>query len=544
MSNTNPPPSNPPSPAQQLRNELLTTSNRLSKNLNRSIAGLRGSFEKFTNPMTRLQESMSRMDATNREALKIGTTNKKLTDMVSKNTDVLAKGLVGNQQLQEALISNFGQGVRFQTKGLMDLTTEMIATGQNIKALGKLNSDLVLFTGNNVEAVTNLAKVNQDVSDKYGVSNDKLVSTMQSLRGTMEQASFFGSNAVESLGGIASELTGRAGGTDITGALGSLSKLLVGGLDSERAGALLGATGARQKLAAGGKLTMQDIIPILDQLESRRNSMGGGRFDLDILSKTLGLGKNETAALLNLVEISKQNMQIDENAKKTTDETYNTIENINKRALNFYDNTSMQILATLGTIAAGTVGNIADGVMGAGGLGAVMPGQKALVKAGRKFGGKGLGRIMGKLPKAGLVAGAGMAATAGINAIAPEAGDAMSNTLTGATMGASIGSFIPGLGTVIGGAVGAAIGVGLDIYDAVSETAENTKEAAEAAKEEERRKRSEEVAREMATMNFVSSYIRSRTAINEDLVPQLLEETKKIVKNGQPLPGQSLTVVQ
>ena len=74
MSNTNPPPSNPPSPAQQLRNELLTTSNRLSKNLNRSIASLRGSFEKFTNPMTRLQESMSRMDATNREALKIGTT--------------------------------------------------------------------------------------------------------------------------------------------------------------------------------------------------------------------------------------------------------------------------------------------------------------------------------------------------------------------------------------------------------------------------------------------------------------------------------------
>ena len=171
MSNTNPPPSNTPSPAQQLRNELLSTSNRLSKNLNRSIASLRGSFEKFTNPMTRLQESMSRMDATNREALKIGTTNKKLTDMVSKNTDVLDKGLVGNQQLQEALISNFGQGVRFQTKGLMDLTTEMIATGQNFKALGKLNSDLVLFTGNNVEVIDNLAKVNKDVRDKYGVSN-------------------------------------------------------------------------------------------------------------------------------------------------------------------------------------------------------------------------------------------------------------------------------------------------------------------------------------------------------------------------------------
>ena len=133
MSNTNPPPSNQPNPVQQLRNELLDTSNRLNKNLNRSLISLRGDFEKFTNPMTRLQDSISRMDATNREALKIGTTNKKLTDMVSKNTDVLAKGLVGNQQLQEALISNFGQGVRFQTKGLMDLTTEMIATGQNIK---------------------------------------------------------------------------------------------------------------------------------------------------------------------------------------------------------------------------------------------------------------------------------------------------------------------------------------------------------------------------------------------------------------------------
>ena len=526
MSNTNPPPSNQPNAVQQLRNELLDTSNRLNKNLNRSLISLRGSFEKFTNPMTRLQESMSRMDATNREALKIGTTNKKLTDMVSKNTDVLAKGLVGNQQLQEALISNFGQGVRFQTKGLMDLTTEMIATGQNFKALGKLNSDLVLFTGNNVEAIDNLAKVNKDVSDKYGVSNDKLVSTMQSLRGTMEQASFFGSDAVESLGGIASELTGRAGGTDITGALGSLSKLLVGGLETERAGALLGATGARQRIAAGGKLNMQDIIPILEQLESRREQMGGGRFGLDVLSQTLGFGKNETAALLNLLEISRKNMKIDTEAQKTTEETYNTIENINKRALNFYDDTAMKMLATLGTISTGLVGAAATGVMGAGGIGSLLGGFAG--KGGFKKGMKGMGRLGG----AGTLAMGGMALTAGVNAIAPEAGEAIDNTLNFATMGASIGTMIaPGIGTALGAIGGAAYGIYEDILEATSETAKNTKEELELKKEEKRKERAEAAAREVQRASVLANYLRSRTDMRYGAqMVAALEESNRLAK--------------
>jgi len=234
--------------------------------------------------------------------------------------------------------------------------------------------------------------------------------------------------------------------------------------------------------------------------------LGGGRVGLDILSKKLGLGKNETAALLNLLEISRQNMKIDTEAQKTTDETYNTIENINKRALNFYDDTAMKMLATLGTISTGLVGAGATGVMGAGGIGSVLGGFAG--KGRFKKGMKG----MGKLGGAGTVAMGGMALTAGVNAFAPDAGEAMDDTLNLATMGASIGTMIaPGLGTAVGAAIGGVVGIGKDIYDAVSETAENTREELELKKEERRKQRAEEAAREVQRASLLADYLRSRT---------------------------------
>lgn len=540
MTSTNPPPND------DRRNELLEIQNRLTDNLNRSLKNLQLKFENFTNPVTRLTDSISRLDKTNISALKIGVTNAKLTESVNKNSNILTKSITSNQQLQSAIIDGFGQGVRFQTKALSELTTEMVATNQNTQALNKLNSDLVLFTGNNIDVVDNLAKVNKEVSDKYGVSNDKLIGTLNALRESLQTASFFGDTAVNSLGEISKQLVGRAGGTDITGALGALNRLLVGGFETERAAALLGATGVRQRIAEGGRVSLQDIIPILDQLEARRESIGGGRFGLDILSQTLGFSKSQTAELLNLAEIARRDFRLNEDIKKTTNETYASIENINKAALNFYDNTATQMLAVLGTVSIESVlattklTSIASmmaaslGMTAMRGPTATPGGRYQGTNAGYGLGGGG-GGGRGRFGfgaakdvfKRGLGGvGAGMTATAliGAGSQMAGAGAALSNTANFTGLGVSLGGFFGPAGMLIGGGLGAIAGGITDLISYSERTAKATEEELKIKKDEEKKRRAEEAAMEIKRVSVLAGYIRSRLSLDygEEGVRQMI----------------------
>jgi len=342
--------------------------NRLLGRLNNSIRTVTAGFEKFGNPIGMLTNSLNKMDSTNRDALKIGVTNKKLTQMVSKNSSVLSDNLVSNQALQEAIIQNFGQGVRFQTEGLMNLTTEMIATGQNVQSLGNLNSDLALATDNSADVVTRLAEVNKEVSDKYGVSNDKLINTLQTLKSSLDKASFFGDEAVESLGVAAQELKGRAGGTNIDGALATMSELLVGGLDTIKAASVLGIQGDRESIAGGGGITADRMAEIADEFKRVSDSFGGGSLGLDYTAQLFEMSKAQVAGMLQLAKVAHNDSGIQEGLKKTTDETYNTIENVNARATNFYDKTAMGMLGFLGAIPIGIVGSTAQIVAAIGGV--------------------------------------------------------------------------------------------------------------------------------------------------------------------------------
>tara|TARA_R110002096_G_scaffold149673_1_gene311191 strand:- start:4836 stop:6782 length:1947 start_codon:yes stop_codon:yes gene_type:complete len=342
---------------------------RLLARLNNSIRVVTAGFEKFGNPIGMLTNSLNKMDSTNRDALKIGVTNKKLSNMVSKNSSVLSDNLVSNQALQEAIIQNFGQGVRFQTEGLMNLTTEMIATGQDVQSLGNLNSDLALATDNSADVVTRLAEVNKEVSDKYGVSNDKLINTLQTLKSSLDKASFFGDEAVESLGVAAQELKGRAGGTNIDGALATMSELLVGGLDTIKAASVLGIQGDRESIAGGGGITADRIAEIADEFKRVSDSFGGGSLDLDYTAQLFEMSKAQVAGMLQLAKVAHNDSGIQEGLKKTTDETYNTIENVNARAANFYDKTAMGMLGFLGAIPIGIVGSTTQIVAAIGGIG-------------------------------------------------------------------------------------------------------------------------------------------------------------------------------
>ena len=566
MTNTNLPPED--DQANVLRRTQITlmeSQNRLQRNLIQSLKTVGRSFERFANPLTRFQDSIQRLDQTNREALKVGVTNEKLTREVSKNTNILSRGLVSTQKLQSAIIDNFGQGVRFQTEGLMNLTQEMIATGQNVQALSRLNSDLVLFTGENIKVIDNLAQVNEKVSNDYGVSNDRLINTMQSLRESMEVASFFGSNTVESLATVAMQLTGRAGGTNIQGALNTLNRILVGGFETVQARAILGATNLGNRLTSGGTAGLQDVIPILARVNQLQTQVGGGAFGLDIVSNLLGVSKNQVAQLTNLFEISQRDFKVQDEVKKTQDETLNNIQNMRERAVNFYDNTAVASLGMLGRIDTHMMTLVLrGGLVGAGGASLVpmrragdatpgsaglppglmgsgpqaRPGKYSVQSIKNTFAARGGFKGTALRGIGGLGIGLGTASL--IGAAVPGASD-FSNTLNFAGLGAGIGSMIPipGVGTAAGAVGGAAIGFLMDIKENTLKSAEAEKKQAEIAEEKRRQESYQQASMDIDRINFLVSYVRSRSGfegMNEDgnsYMRDIAAYSKRIAENSE-----------
>jgi hypothetical protein len=130
---------------------------------------------------------------------------------LEQNSEALDSARVGQAQLREVMISNFAAGIKMNSRELQNLNEEMIATGQDTQALQAVNANLLALTGKNTSTVSLLSRVNKEVSDQYQISNDRLVKTMQALNDNLEQASFFGPQAVESVGRLGQELQGVLG---------------------------------------------------------------------------------------------------------------------------------------------------------------------------------------------------------------------------------------------------------------------------------------------------------------------------------------------
>ena len=368
------------------RNRGMALSDRLFKENTNALQGVKTSLIRFVTPMNRLTDSVKRMDETNRKMTQMGTTFSKFEKSLEKNSKVLDQNSVSNRALVSELAQNFEQGVRINNGALTDLTKEMIATGQNTAGLRKLNSSLVLQTGNNTDAVQQINKTNKDVSDKYGISNQRLIESLNSLKGVMDQASFFGPQAVASLGDISTQLMGRAGGTDIQGALGTLGSILAGGSENLAASRLLGAGGLRQRFAGGQAIGMEDLAPIFQNLDRIVNSFGGGEFGAEMAAASMGLSKQQMVQLKQLHDISKNNFELDKDAVATEAEKANSLANIQERAKNFYDNTSVMILASIAALPVGIVTAMAGaGMVG----GAAMSGKGLLNSLAPVRGGSG-----------------------------------------------------------------------------------------------------------------------------------------------------------
>lgn len=512
-----------------VRSELIDYTQAIRK-LNLSVVQatrqVAAAATQFANPITRLQDSITRLDQSNRYALALGTTNEKLTKFVNKNTDVLSKGLVSNQKLIDAIAANFESGIRVQTPALMELSEEMIATGQDLQALTRMNSDLLLLTGDNIDALETVNRVNKEVSDKYGVSNEKLINSVNSLRDVFEESSFFGAKSTASLEAITMQLMGRTGGKASEGAIRSLLKIVTGDFATLDPAIRLGAQQARAKLGAGQALNISDLTPILDNLAMMAEGFRGNdplAIGAGLTARLSGLGgAGAVNELLNLRKQLQSNYELSEEMKKTDDDTFNNFQNINERARKFYDETAIDMLKKLGEIDTNLVKSITDQTMAFGALLGLLPTSRA-------------GSFM-KI--AGGVSRVGGAAAGLYGASMFEQGSVEQGALGGASLGLAV---LGPVGAVFGAAIGGLVnhfggleGIADRSKDLLAQVADNTEKSAKAdteinqrEKDKENLARAKESSMEIQRAQSIFGYLRSRNMIdykeNADILNYIAE---------------------
>jgi len=529
MSNTNIPPNSDPvlTEIRGLLSNIVDRNpivDRLHKNNVRELQNLKTALIQFSTPMIRLQDSFKRMDESNRKITQMGTTYAKLQASVEKNSTVLSNGLVSQRELTNAIAQNYDRGVRINNGAIMELTTEMIGTGQDLGGLMKMNADLVVQTGGNTAAVQQINKTNKEVSDKYGVSNQRLIESLNSLKGVMDKASMFGPDAVASFGSIATELKGRTGGKNIDGGLQALFDVLGPGTENLAASRLLGAGGLRQRIAAGGQIGTSDLAPIFENLERILGS-SNGEFKVDIAAARSGLGKQQIIQLKMLNDAMKGNNALTEEEKATEKEKYASVENIQQRARNFYDNTSLQIVKGLGSInttlitatmavmqlggGAGALAGLGGGTFFQGDPNAPRPFTKGQARKARignmlKTGG---GRVM----RGGAL---GMGVMAAGSMLGGE--EHFGNSMGMMAGGAALGSIFPGPGTAVGAIGGLILGGILDIAKYTKTTSEATGEQAKIEREKARAEALDASRRQSMAIYQNIEYLRSRTNIESE----------------------------
>jgi hypothetical protein len=241
------------------RNESIGT--KVRKENAESFKNLVNTIRTQYNITNKLRESIQALDKNNLKALATGTTYNRF---LQANTESLKDLRAGFRETVEVQLSNFAAGIRVNSDELNNLNQELLLTGQNTKALEGVNSQLLAITGKDVRAVSTAAKINQEVSEKYLISNDRLVETLNSLSEQLDQASFFGTQAVEAITRVGQELQGVVG-VGMSGPIQTVLSLLQPSIENISTQVLAGAEGLPQKLAEG-TLQTEDLKPLFSRI--------------------------------------------------------------------------------------------------------------------------------------------------------------------------------------------------------------------------------------------------------------------------------------
>jgi hypothetical protein len=211
----------------------------------------------------------------------------------------------------------------------------------------------------------------------------------------------------------------------------------------------------------------------------------------------------------------EKNYTLDESMKKTQDETFNNIKNINERALNFYDKTAVDMLGALGRIDTTILAIVSQGAMlgFAGGFASPPmtrgPNERRQDFEARKRQARQLRRDArgGQARRAGAVGLLGAGAYFAGDLVGGQAGTTIQSGLGAAAMGFAIGG---PMGAVVAGGVGLLQG----ILSSNEEQAKVAKDRLKMERDRENQRRTQEAAAEAKRAQFLLGYLRSRSAID------------------------------
>jgi methanogenic corrinoid protein MtbC1 len=451
---------------------------------------------------------------------------------LEQNSEALNSTRVSQAQLREVMISNFAAGIKMNSRELQNLNEEMIATGQDTQALQAVNANLLALTGKNTSTVSLLSRVNKEVSDQYQISNDRLVKTMQALSDNLEQASFFGPQAVESVGRLGQELQGVLG-VDMPREINTVLSLIQPSIDNLGKQVLLGIEDLPNQVV-NGVPQISDLEPMFRKVlkvtaEAQANNLATAN---TVAAGQLGVSEQQLRAIQRVAEgVLNGNIFQSELAKKQEEE-FNTVKQLREKQLDFFTDygpgiykgvqamtpvlNKMALNLNALALAAGAANAISQ-------FESLIPGLGKGGKGG-KGGTKGVGKLLRGLGRGGI----GAAAFGAIDLLTDPGSFNIGGTV-GGMAGAGIGSLIaPGIGTVIGGYLGSFLGEKLTPLE---EIRENTQVVAQTSLDQEQREQQAENERrarmaanreELSQLSFVSSMLRDQARYAPD--PQALQE--------------------
>jgi hypothetical protein len=300
------------------------------RNLNTSYVKLGAQLGGFFNPLQVMTEAFQRQEKFQLKALAAGTTANQFIDA---NTRAV-KGLQSSTlALREFMLTGFTQGLRDVSDSTMLLADEMIMTGQNTDALVTSLGFVRFATGNSVMATAKLSdSILKSVEDN-GITSEKLVESLNSLRGVMTNVSIFGDRAVGTFAELGTALTGRLQGVQgsqdaITGILNLLSDPL-----QIAAQELLGLRGLSNSLIEGRISQDQAMSQIAQAARALQLDSGD---PLVTAARRAALG-GPLVNSLNLLGKGIENFEgLSEAERKQREDNFKTMRNFEQRKMDFF----------------------------------------------------------------------------------------------------------------------------------------------------------------------------------------------------------------
>lgn len=299
----------------------ITKNNRTLSDLTRAMDDNKNSFQSLsegllsnTNVVSKLTTVLKKSEQLQLQSLAQGTTYQKFVDA---NTKAIHGSMATQQEMTEALLTGFSQGLRNNTDELNSLLDEMIITGQNTKAMTLVMSNFGSVTGDSLDAQRKLVKVTDKVGKTYGISSERLGQSMASLQSQLEDFSIYGQESTDSLAAIKTSLVGMTGGKPAAERNIDILLKMSDSLNISQQ-SQLGLLGFSKELR-DGTLSAEKARSILIKAgDNLRDQLKGSDEQAQALSEVYG--RQQTNALLNLSNLLKKDFKLTDEMKKSAED--------------------------------------------------------------------------------------------------------------------------------------------------------------------------------------------------------------------------------